>query len=165
MKRSIRFWLAPALCVLAPFSFGSAQTASWEELTRAGHRAFERQQLAEAERQFKAAIKEAERFGHQDLRLATSFDNLAEAYRSQNKPKEAEKLFRQSLAIREMALGPWHIRVAQNFDSLADALSAQRKYSQAEPLYRRAREIRERALARHPETYVDEQPKPVREPR
>ena len=164
MRTKTHLWLLGAFCILSPISNGNAQSARWTELTKAGHRAFERQQLAEAEKQFKAALKDAQRSGHQDLHLAESLDNLAEVYRAQNKPKEAEKLFRQSLAAREQTLGPWRLQVAQSLDNLADVLSAQRKYEQAEPLYQRARQIRERALAAHPEHYVDGAPKPVRAP-
>lgn len=134
----------------------------WQELTDAGLRAFEKQRLAEAERHFKAALQQADQPGLQDPRLPESCDNLAEVYRLQNKPKEAEKLLRRALAIREARLGPNHLQVALNLDAVAGVLSAQKKHNQADPLYVRARQIRERAVARHPETYVDGEAKPVR---
>jgi len=143
---------------------GYAQSSHWEELTKAGHAAFQEQRLAEAERRFKAAIKETEHANNKGLRLAESFDNLAEVYRVQNKHREAEKLYRQSLVIREKALGESHLQIAVSLDNLADILSAQRKYQDAEPLYQRSQEIRDKALARHPESYVDGQPKPVQKP-
>ena len=62
----------------------------------------------EAEKQWSAALKEAEGFGPQDPRLATTLNNLGEVYRAQAKYAEGEPLYKRALAIREKALGPEH---------------------------------------------------------
>ena len=62
----------------------------------------------EAEKQWSAALKEAEGFGPQDPRLATTLNNLGEVYRAQGRYAEAEPLYKRALAIREKALGPEH---------------------------------------------------------
>ena len=51
-----------------------------------------------------AALKEAEEFGPEIPRLATSLNNLAGLYRSQGKYAEAEPLYQHSLAISVRAL-------------------------------------------------------------
>ena len=76
--------------------------------TNAGNAAMKRGRPDEAEPLFKDALKEAEKFGEQDLRKASAMSNLAAAYREQNKHSEAESLYRQSLGIKEKALGPAH---------------------------------------------------------
>jgi hypothetical protein len=52
----------------------------WEKCNNAGKEAFEQGRYAEAEASFLAALREAERFDSQDLRLAKSLHNLANAY-------------------------------------------------------------------------------------
>jgi len=56
------------------------------------------------EKSFQAAVKEAERFGLQDPRLATSLNNLASLYHRQGKYTEAEPLYKRSLTIWEKTL-------------------------------------------------------------
>ncbi len=66
----------------------------------------------EAEKQWSAALKEAEGFGPQDPRLATTLNNLAGLYQAQGRYAEAEPLYKRALAIIEKALGPEHPPVA-----------------------------------------------------
>ena len=53
------------------------QDSRWREWNDQGQTAFRQGRFAESERLLKAALKEAERFGSNDERLATSLDNLA----------------------------------------------------------------------------------------
>ena len=62
------FW-----CVDSP-----ADAALWEQHMRAGAAAYQRGQDEEAVLQFERALKEAEAFGGQDPRYATTLNNLAE---------------------------------------------------------------------------------------
>ena len=50
--------------------------------------------------------------------------------------REAEPLYRRSLAIREMVLGPDHLYTAISLNNLAYLLEDQGNYKEAEPLYR-----------------------------
>ena len=59
-----------------------AQEALWEKYMEAATKAYQEGRYAEAEKQLNAALKEAEEFGEQDPRLATSLNNLAELYRN-----------------------------------------------------------------------------------
>ncbi len=75
--------------------------------------AYQKADYVEAEKLLLAALKEAEKFGEQDLRLATSLNNLATLYRSQGKDAQAEPLYPRALAIREKTLRPEDPRCGQ----------------------------------------------------
>ena len=108
--------------------------------------AYQQGRYTEAEGQWKAALKEAEKFGEQDPRLATSLNNLGELYVAQFKFDEAEPLYKRSLAIREKALGLEHPDMAASLNNLALLYHAQGKYAEVEPLFKRSLAIREKAL-------------------
>ena len=61
----------------------------WREHNVEGVRALEQSNYVEAEDWFKSALTEAEVFGPDDPRLATSLNNLAKLYRAQGKHAEA----------------------------------------------------------------------------
>jgi len=136
--------IAGFLC-LRP-GMGAADEAAWERYNLAGILAYQRGDYAEATKQFEAALKEAQDFGEQDPRLATSLNNLAWVYDAQGNYGEAGPLYKRSLAIREKALGPEHPDVAQTLSNLALLYQSQVRYGEAEPLYKRSLAIREKAL-------------------
>ena len=151
----VRFSLVGVLCVVLVSTQASAQfvnwgrfggASPWEIYTQAGAEAYQRVDLAEAEKQFSAALREAEKFGPEDPRRATSLNNLAGLYHSQGKYAEAESLYRWALAILEKALGPEHPQVATSLNNLAGLYHSQGKYAEAEPLFQRAVLVWEKAL-------------------
>ena len=85
-------------------------------------KAYRRGQYAEVEKEFAAAIREAEKFGEQDPRLATSLNALGIPYRAQAKYAKAEPFFRRALVIREKALGPEHPEVATSLNNVGGAI-------------------------------------------
>ena len=97
MTKAKTAWLLLGILSLA--SFAVADDAAWEKYMKAGTEALERGQYAEAEKLLLFALKEAEKFGELDGRLATSLNNLAELYHAQGNYAKAEPLHRQSLAI------------------------------------------------------------------
>ena len=113
------------------------------------------QRPEEAEKHFKAAIREAQHAGGKDLRLAESLDGLALLYRDQKKFSKSEALYQQSLSVKEAVLGPWDLSVAATLDDLASVITSQGKSDQAQPYDKRAHEIRDRALATHPDVYLN----------
>ena len=128
-----------------------SKPTTWKKYMKAGVEAHQRGQYAKAEKQLLVALKEAEKFGEQDARLAMSLNNLAELYRTQGKYAAAESLCRRALAIREKALGPEHPDVATVLNNLAVLYKVQEKYTAAEPLYRRALAILGKTLGpEHP---------------
>jgi tetratricopeptide (TPR) repeat protein len=105
------------------------------------------QQQADARTQaeLRRAVADAERFGPDDPRLATSLNALAVFYASHNRPDLAEPLYRRALQIRERALGPNHPDVVRSLNNLAGLYALERRYADAEAVYRRALAINERA--------------------
>jgi tetratricopeptide (TPR) repeat protein len=87
----------------------------WEKYNNAGIEAFEQDHYAEAEASFLAALRKAERFGSQDLRLAKSLHNLANAYYKQGNCAEAEPLYERALAIAEQTIGIEHPDIAGRY--------------------------------------------------
>ncbi len=84
----------------------SAQETRWDSIMAGAAKAYQQADYAEAEKLFLGALKEAEKFGEQDPRLATSLNNLAALYDEQGKYAQAEPLYQRALAIKENALGP-----------------------------------------------------------
>ena len=84
-------WLWPAAAL--------AQVEPWQNHMDTGVKAYQQGNYPEAEKQFTAAVKEAEGFEPQDPRLATSLNNLALLYRTQGRYAEAEPLQRRALVI------------------------------------------------------------------
>jgi len=68
-----------------------AQSTLWKTHDDAGTEAYQAGRYAEAEKQFKIALAEAEEFGPSDLRLATSLNNLALLYDTQGKYDQASR--------------------------------------------------------------------------
>ncbi len=145
------FWLG-VFCVALIAAQALAQANLWEEHINAGMEAYQLGDNQEAEKQFFAAVGEAEKFGPEDPRLAQSLNNLAGLYNSQGKYAEAEPLYRRALAIAEATLGPEHPNVAPGINNLGALYLAQGKYAEAEPLFQRSLAIWEKALGpEHPD--------------
>jgi serine/threonine protein kinase/tetratricopeptide (TPR) repeat protein len=155
----------------------------WKENMEAERKAFREGRYQEALNYAQVALKEAEAFGPQDSRLATSLHNAGELYIRLEKYDEAdrflqralsirktedaenartlcalarlnygrgdrdkaERLYRQSLAIREKVLGKDHADVAESQNGLALVLAV-RKIGEAEQMARKSLGIREKAL-------------------
>ncbi len=127
-----------------------AQDRPWRTYNEAGERAYLQGQYAEAEKQFLAAVKEAEAFGSQDPRLALSLSNLGTLYQARGQHAQAEPLFKRSLAIREKVLGPEHREVAQSLEDYATALRKANRAAEAAPMEARAKAIRTRHAQENP---------------
>ena len=155
MRSQTRLSLVGVLCgmLVSALFIGCGQSVGspWESNNEAGMEAYRQGNYAEAERQWLSALQEAENFGPEDPRLATSLNNLGELYRAQGKYAEAEPLSRRALAIDEKALGSEHPDVATDLNNLALLSYNQGKYAEAETLNQRALAIREKALGpEHP---------------
>jgi len=137
----------PLLTIVLVCFFGTdpacSRTTQWDKYIDAGNAAYRQRQYARALESFSAALKEAESFGPNDSRLATSLNNLALVYDEQGKYAEAEPLYKRALAILEKAFGPNHSSVATSLNNLAALYCSQGKYAEAEPLYKRSLQIRE----------------------
>ncbi len=81
----------------------SAQETRWDSIMAGAAKAYQQADYAEAEKLFLGALKEAEKFGDQDPRLATSLNNLALLYHNQGRYAQAEPLYQRALAVVEKA--------------------------------------------------------------
>ncbi len=129
-------WLLVGLVTIGGIAlwlmYAPDQGPKWESYITAAQQAYQQADYAEAEKQLEAALKEAEAFGPDDVRLATSLNNLALLYKAQGRYAEAEPLYKRSLAIDEKALGPEHPDVATSLNNLAELYRARGKYAEAE---------------------------------
>ena len=96
-------WLLVGLVCLATAAYG--QGSPWETYMAAGDKAYHEGDYPEAVKEWVAAVKEAEGFGPQDPRLATSLNDLGEVYLLQGRYAEAEPLLKRALAIRRTRWG------------------------------------------------------------
>lgn len=125
---------------------------TWKAAVEAGNDAYSRDRIAEAEQQFLEALKEAEHFGEDDVRLALSLNNLAAVYHTMGKYTMAEPLYTRSLDIKKRVHGDDHPEVALNLHNLAVLYSARRMYPVAEKYYKEALDTKTRIYGeRHPE--------------
>src|SRR5713101_1479608 len=113
--------------VILAFGLGlaSAQELEWTDAMKAAQRAFEESRYADAERLLRTAVKEAEKFGQEDRRLATSLSSLGTVLYSQGKYAESQRLYLQAVAILEKTLGPGHLRVADSLTGFAGIYNMQ----------------------------------------
>ncbi len=108
---------------------------------------------AEAEPLLKRALAiHEQQLGATHPNTASSLNNLAGLYRSQEKYAEAEPLLKRALTIREQQLGAAHPDTASSLNNLGEIYYQQGKYAEVEPLYQRALMICEQQLgAIHPD--------------
>ena len=137
-KHNRRFRLISAVCILLLPGTASAFEKSWDDYMEAGRQALQQRRYAEAETQFKFALKEAEKFEEPDARRASSLHSLANAYHSQKKYSEAGQLFQRVLELQQKALGPEDLSVGRVLHNLAKVYSEQAKHVEAEQAYKRA---------------------------
>ncbi len=121
----------------------SAQSVLWETYSDSGKRAYGRGNYVEAERLFKAALKEAENLQDNEL-IAKSNDFLGGLYFQQKKYDEAEKFFLKSIEIWEQLGAKDSDEITYPLSNLGLAYAEQKKYDKAEEILRRAIAIREK---------------------
>ena len=123
----------------------------WWELNTRGMAGYQRGQFTEAEDLYLSALERAKSFGTDSIFFAGNLYSLATLYHAQGKYREAEPLYRRSLALKEKALGLEHPDVATSLNNLALLHISQSKYGEAEPLYQRSLAILEKTLGpEHP---------------
>ncbi len=78
-------WVVVGLACLAAAAMGYSflQASPWETQLAAGEKAYQQGNYLEAEKRLVAALKEAEGFGPQDPRLATTLNYLGLVYDAQ----------------------------------------------------------------------------------
>jgi TPR repeat protein len=147
-----RKWTLVGSALIASIAIGTTflptHAAQWMIHDKAGTRAYEQRDLTEAQEQYAAAAKEAEKIGPRDYRLGSSLNNLAVLHQGKGNLATAESLYRRSLAIQEKAFGARHLKVANVLGNLAGLSFHQGKLEEVEPLLLRALAIYENFLGR-----------------
>lgn len=80
------------------------------------------------------------------VEAAARLDQQAAALIHRNRPLEAIRLYKQSLAVRERAFGSHDLHIAPILDKLAEIFDAEGRTTEAKQCYKRALAIREQAL-------------------
>ena len=106
-------------------------------------------QYDDAERMFRAALGETEKFGVEDERAATTYSNLGSVCQKLARYAEAEQHYQRAVELYEKVLGPRHRKVAVALDNLASLYAAQKRYADAESYGQRALGIMERAAGKN----------------
>src|SRR5438093_2874533 len=99
-RTSLAFSIFVGICSLLAACGPSRQTR-WAAHNAEGQEAYSKGRYAEAERAYKLALEEAESFGEQDPRFATSLNNLGVVFSAQGKYASAEPLFSRALGVAE----------------------------------------------------------------
>lgn len=135
-----------------PLSATADSTDRWQTLTEAGIAARDGAQYDEAERLFLLARREAERFGANATRMATTLNDLGLVYHAQGQYARAKSYYEKALAQCERAVGSEQADVSTLLNNLAEIYREEGNFEQAETFYLRSLAIGERVLGRgHPE--------------
>jgi tetratricopeptide (TPR) repeat protein len=141
--------VSPVIAIGGEFfflQFITERETRWQEQMDAASRALQRAQFLEAEERIREAIREAEGFGPQDLRLSASLKALATLDWAQGDYPSAASLYERVVSIQEKKLGPEHDELGTSLGNLAAIYREQADYARAVPLYERALAVREKAL-------------------
>ena len=117
-----------ACALLLALPLGSAgQDDTWDTHMQVAAKMYHRGNYAEAEKLWAAALRQAEKFGPHDPRLADTLNNLALVYDAQGSYAKAEPLYERAFTIWEKTLGPAHPNVATSLNNLGLVYHAQGK--------------------------------------
>jgi tetratricopeptide (TPR) repeat protein len=125
-------------------------SAKWESLNSEGTRHFLAGHFVPARVAFDAALELARDFASNDLRLATSLNNLGETHRTLGHFNRAQPLLEEALAQRERVLGPRHPHVARSRNNLGFLHECRAEYFEAFGQYREALTAMSRPPAAYP---------------
>jgi serine/threonine protein kinase/tetratricopeptide (TPR) repeat protein len=145
--------LAGVLIVILVIGVGivlyfGASSSVWKENMEAERKAFREGRYVEAVNYAQVELKEAEAFGQQDSRLATSLHNAGELYAKLEKFDEAEKFLQRALSIRKTE----DAETARTLNLLGKLNYSLGNRDKAEGFYRRSLAMREKVLGRdHPD--------------
>jgi len=112
----------------------SQDDTAWKTEMNVAMQALKSGKFAEAEKPLQRALKEAERFGPEDPRLAISLSNLGVVYFKLEKLPQAESYLVRALPIARKTSGPQNQPIISILDSLVPTYLKQGKLEQAEPL-------------------------------
>jgi tetratricopeptide (TPR) repeat protein len=121
-----------------------ASEALWKTYVETGTEAYQDERYATAETMFLAARKEAEGFGSNDVRLASTLSQLALVYYTEKKDEQAESNYRRAVEIWDKAKAPPSIERASALNNLGILSARQGGKQDAQRFYERALDMREK---------------------
>ena len=118
-------------------------TVTFRALTEQGQKAYRRGAFAQAEADFKQALRAADGLGGSQTQMAKgiTYTNLGATYLAQDKLSEAEEAYKQSVSIKEGTYGKNHPLVADSLSHYAACLRRQKRSQEAEQTQVRAEMI------------------------
>lgn len=123
-----------ALMLTVSLSPQAVAASAWETYKKAGEEALQVNNYGVAERNMLAAVKEAEKFGDHDVRLANSLKDLAGYYKIRGLFAKSEPLLERELRVRERAQGAEHPDVVANVARMVQFYLQQGKVEKGERL-------------------------------
>ena len=114
----------------------------WRTYSAAGLEAFASGEVAKAEHFLTAAVRDAERHGSNDFRVAITLTILAGYYRTLERYSEAEPLYERALSVAESRWAPNHPRIAHVLENYSLLLSQTDRVNEAALMAGRAAAIR-----------------------
>jgi tetratricopeptide (TPR) repeat protein len=138
MTLKARLGIAAVLLGTLGLSAAARPTGDWKAEHDAGWNAYQENRLEEAEKELRAAEKDARAFGPNDPRLATTLDHLAWVLAAEDKLDEAESMAKAGLAIREKTPDA---DLAASLNTLASVYDLEGRTAEARQLYARCVEI------------------------
>lgn len=146
-------WLLVVVMLAWPPGMACAQSpAALDKLQSRVHALLDAGQAADAVPVAEQAAKLSTHiFGPDTPQTASSYDDLAQAWRDAGQPRRGLVAAQRALSIREKAFGPQHPSVAKSEETLADLYQRAGDYPRARRAYERALAIREKTFgANHP---------------
>lgn len=104
----------PVVCLLVTLWLGSNQSSLFEKLYTQGKEQLKQAKHAQAAKTFRAAVLEAEREDIDDVLLAVTFNDLAQAHTGLREYTEAESLYKRAIHILRSASDRWRLVVVLN---------------------------------------------------
>lgn len=121
--------------------FPAAEDVDWAVLTDEAVKQQENGNPRAAEKFYLQAIAAAKKMSDENPQVAAATSNLANFYYVQGDGEQADRLFQESLAMRQKVLGKEHADVAIDLIGLARLYSKSGDYKKAEPMYAQAADI------------------------
>ena len=141
-KSAVQKMLFAIACVAATLLTACERLPLWRTYSAAGLEAFANGDVARAEHFLTAAVKDAERHGPNDFRVAITLNILAGYYRTLERYDEAESLDERALAVAESRWAPNHPRIALILENYSLLLSQTGRVNEGALMAGRAAAIR-----------------------
>ncbi|MBI4463998.1 MAG: tetratricopeptide repeat protein [Acidobacteria bacterium] len=117
----------------------------WEEAIGAAKQAAMEGEFEQMEIKLKEAMKYAEKFEPNDMRLALTLNYLGWLYQNQGKYAEAEAPTQRVLAVLEKSVAPEHPLIAQALENYAVVLRKLKRDPEAEKIEARLQMVRSKS--------------------